>query len=402
MPLTPPNASEPGPSSATDADGPTGRIPLRFGWSEASGSLGDLGTFLPIAVALSATCGLNFAAVLLFAGLMNLATGWWFRQPLAVQPMKAIAALAIADQLSASSVLAAGVLMGVLMLALGWSGLAERLGRWVPAAAIRGIQLGIGLKLSISATAQASPQLTAATLLLAAALASALLWPRTRRLPLLLLVVAVGLIVAIGRAGLRLDPGLPLDWFNADAEAWKVAALQLLPAQAPLTLLNSLLAVCLLSADLYPGRGIPPRPMAVGVGLMNLVACPLGGMPMCHGAGGLAAQHAFGARTGGSVILLGGAKVTAALLLGAAAAPLLAAFPGWLLGSLLIIAGLRLAVEARRCRGRDAVLAAAVAAAVLAGWTLLAVAVVALGLALRRIIGPADHTKPVTPADDAR
>jgi MFS superfamily sulfate permease-like transporter len=127
--------------------------------------------------------------------------------------------------------------------------------------------------------------------------------------------------------------------------------------QLPLTLLNSVVAVCALSADYFPGRGIPPRRMAASVGLMNLVCVPLGGMPMCHGAGGLAAQHRFGARTGGSVILLGVMKIAAGLVLGAGLLSLLQAYPRSILAVMVLAAGLTLAAAARDAlKGRALVL----------------------------------------------
>ncbi|NJO54669.1 MAG: hypothetical protein HC829_07365, partial [Bacteroidales bacterium] len=86
--------------------------------------------------------------------------------------------------------------------------------------------------------------------------------------------------------------------------------------QVPLTLLNSVVAVCALSVDLFPHRPANPRLVAVSVALMNLVCCPLGAMPMCHGTGGLAGQHRFGARTGGSVVMLGATKMLLAVLVG--------------------------------------------------------------------------------------
>jgi hypothetical protein len=58
---------------------------------------------------------------------------------------------------------------------------------------------------------------------------------------------------------------------------------------------------------------------------------------MCHGSGGLAGKHAFGARTGGANLLLGGLYVAAALLAG-----VVAAFPMALLGVLLVLVAVHL------------------------------------------------------------
>jgi len=119
--------------------------------------------------------------------------------------------------------------------------------------------------------------------------------------------------------------------------------------QLPLTLLNSVIAVCALSGDYFPGRGIAPRRMAASVGLMNLLCVPFGGMPMCHGAGGLAAQYRFGARTGGSVVMLGVLKIAAGLLVGGALLTTLRHYPTSILAVMVIVAGLTLAKAAKDC-----------------------------------------------------
>ena len=117
--------------------------------------------------------------------------------------------------------------------------------------------------------------------------------------------------------------------------------------QIPLTTLNSVIAVCALSADLFPDRKISPRRVAVSVGVMNLVAAWFGGMPMCHGAGGLAGQYRFGARTNGSILFLGVVKMVIAVLFGASLMALCGAFPASILGVMLGFSGLELALSCR-------------------------------------------------------
>ena len=122
---------------------------MRFNLAEASGALGELGTFIPLTVSLVPICDLDLTSVLFFAGLYNLITGYLFNQPIPVQPMKAIAAVAIAETLSPGSIAAAGLGAGAVVFFLGFTGLVQVVERWVPHAVVRGIQLGVGLKLLI-------------------------------------------------------------------------------------------------------------------------------------------------------------------------------------------------------------------------------------------------------------
>ncbi len=345
---------------------------FRFDRLELSGSLGDLGTFLPLVVAMVLASHLDLGVVLVCAGLMNVITGLLFRQPIPVQPMKAIAAVAITEGLTQGELVASGLALGGIMLALSLTGAIGVLTRWVPRAVVRGIQLGVGLKLAVQGFASMGklPWLGADCVLLGVGAAALLLglwaWRKPAVLWLFLGGLAyLGLVKPEAYQGLTLGlPDLSLHWpAGADwaGGLWKAG----LP-QVPLTVLNSVLAVCALSADYFPGQGISPRRMAASVGLMNLVCAPLGGIPMCHGSGGLAAQVLFGARTGGSVVMLGLGKALAGLAFGGALLSLLQAYPSAILGVLLVFAGLELARAARESlAGSGLVVALATAAAIL-------------------------------------
>jgi MFS superfamily sulfate permease-like transporter len=121
-------------------------------------------------------------------------------------------------------------------------------------------------------------------------------------------------------------------------------------AQMPLTLLNSVFAVSLLAGQLFPNnrQRTTPTKIAISVGLMNLPVCLLGGIPLCHGSGGLAAQYRFGARSSLAVIIRGAVLLTIGLFFGKVALAWMLAFPSSLLGVFLLVAGVGLA-GASRC-----------------------------------------------------
>lgn len=332
---------------------------MRFDAGEASGSMGDLGTFIPLVVSLVAVCDLDLGSILLFSGLYNIITGITFNQPIPVQPMKAIAAVAIAETLAPGSIAAAGLGAGAIVFLLGATGLTETIERWIPRPVVRGIQLGVGLKLLIKGVSLIDPEpslsLDGWVLALVAGV-FVLVTARARRFPSALVLFVSGLaLLLIARP--ELAGGLSLGWAGPrltipTALEWRQGLLWGALPQVPLTLLNSVIAVCALSGDLFPGRRIGTRKMAISVGMMNLTGCWFGAMPMCHGAGGLAGQHRFGARTGGSVVLLGTAKLAVAVGLGSSALALLSAYPASILAVLLAFAGAELALPARDCRGR--------------------------------------------------
>ncbi len=338
---------------------------------ELSGGLGDLGLFLPLVVAMALATDMDLGVIFIAAGLMNIATGFLFRQPIPVQPMKAIAAVAITEGLMREDIAAAGICMGLIMICLAFSGLADKLDSYAPKAIVRGIQLGVGLKLAAKGITGISelPLIGLDSVLLAILALVALAVLERRRFPAALLIFLAGFAV-LGFASphvyddLRLaPPNLALHW--PTGSAWTGGFLNGALPQLPLTLLNSVIAVCALSGQYFPGRGITPKRMAASVGIMNLICAPFGAAPMCHGAGGLAAQYRFGARTGGSVVMLGLLKISVGLLLGGSLVGMIQAYPVGILGTMLFLAGFELARSARDLKRFQDVLPALTTAAVI-------------------------------------
>lgn len=349
----------------------------RFDRHEVAGSLGDLGTFLPLLVGMAAANGLDFASGLFFAGLFNLVTGLCFAIPMAVQPMKAVAAVAITQGLTAGQIAAAGATVSLTVLLLGLTGLVDRVQRAVPKPVVRGLQAALALALLAKGAAMilSTGSWTAPdghlTGLLAAAVTGALLFSRS--VPAALVLFAAGIGIAVWKdpaVASSLGVGFTLPrWAPPAPGDFRSAFLPAALPQIPLTVLNSVVAVCALSGDLFPDRRAEPRRVAVSVGAMNLVGAWFGGMPLCHGAGGLAGQYRFGARTNGSILLLGAAKVALAVLFGASLMALCRAFPASILGVMLAVSGVELgrSVLDQRTVPDLAVAAATAAACLLSG-----------------------------------
>jgi MFS superfamily sulfate permease-like transporter len=163
--------------------------------------------------------------------------------------------------------------------------------------------------------------------------------------------------------------------------------------QIPLTTLNSVIAVCALSADLFPDRPATPKRVSISVGLMNLVGCWFGAMPMCHGAGGLAGQYRFGARTNGSILFLGSAKILVAVLFGATLMAFCQVFLHSILGVMVAVSGLELALATRDQTGRTDASVMLITAGVCLGLENIALGfVIGCLLAWGWMIGPKRHS----------
>jgi len=327
----------------------------RLNRQEIAGALGDLGTFLPLLVGMAARNGLDFASSLFFAGLFNVISGLVFGIPIAVQPMKAIAAVALTEGLTVGEILAAGATVSLVVLLLGLTGLMDWLNRAIPRPVVRGLQLALGLSLlmkGLTLIAGTGAWVGADSYLIGgiAALVVVVLFS-SRKVPAALVLFILGIALTFWREprvmrALGLALALP-SWSPPAAADFITAFPKAALPQIPLTILNSVIAVCALSVDLFPERPAAPRRVAVSVGIMNLVATWFGGMPMCHGAGGLAGQYRFGARTNGSILFLGGMKMLIAVTFGASLMAFCQAFPASVLGVMLGVSGMELAVVTR-------------------------------------------------------
>lgn len=288
--------------------------------AEISGALGDLGTFLPIAIALSINGTISLSSTLVFSGVANILTGLFFGIPLPVQPMKAIAAVAIANAFTNGEIAAAGIFVSACIFVFSVTGLLRWFTDVIPIPVIKGIQVGAGLSLIIAAGGSLSklgwltPSWADNRIWAIVAFLFLLTTNYYRQIPYALVVLVVGLVFAIITAKQVMDlpnfrPWIPVLTVPGDGE-WSVGIVQAGIGQLPLTTLNSVIAVVHLASDLLP-EVTTPTTTSIGLSLsiINLVSCWFGAMPVCHGSGGLAAQYRFGSRSGSSVVFLGVLKL---------------------------------------------------------------------------------------------
>lgn len=405
-------------------------------WREASGSLGDLGTFLPLLVGLTVESGLDVGTTLIVTGVYNLVTAICFDVPMPVQPMKTIAAVALSDDaVTVSQIVAAGAFVSAAVFFLGATGLIDTFNRVVPRAVVHGMQIGLGMLLCVRAFKMAvfddsgdsnvRALLGADGLLVAAAALALAVFGGARKTfstrsrcvpsrcdedederperperpdrrsvdertlsssrsivsirsvenerpetdvengcpetttatrltspspspstpPTALALVLAGLALSATRPGslssLRVGPTTPKP-VTFTADDWATGIVKAGLPQLPLTTLNSVVAVCALSKELFPDRPAAPTRVATSVGAMNLAGAAIGVMPCCHGAGGLAAHYHFGARRGAATAFLGLCKLTLGALFGGSLLTLLRAFPKTVLGVMLGAASVEL------------------------------------------------------------
>ncbi len=351
---------------------------FEFNLRELAGSIGDFGTLIPLSIALITINGLSFTSVFLMVGLFYLASGLYYRLPIPVQPLKVVAAIAIVspDKVTPEVMSATGILFGAFLLLLAVTGLIDQVSRLFTKPIVRGIQLGLGFVLitkgiTFIKNQELFIQSSGNEVLIGsvpvnlivglAGIVLVLLLLTSKRFPAALVIVGAGIIVgtaygAFSNTEWNFGP-TRMDLFVPGLNDYATALMLLVIPQIPLTIGNAIIGTADTARSLFgkgeESRKATHRSLAASMGLANIPAGLLAGMPMCHGAGGLAAHYRFGARTGGSNIMIGLILGTIALAFGMGGVSILSSIPNAVLGVLLLFAGLELAILVRDVKQKE-------------------------------------------------
>jgi hypothetical protein len=326
----------------------------RFDRMEWAGAFGDLGTLIPFVVAYIAVLKIEPFGILFSFGAAMLICGLYYRTPFPVQPMKAIGAVAATQAaqtavITQGAVYSAGLVTGAIWLILGLTGAATRIAKIVPRTVVIGIVLGLGMGFMLEGIRMMNTD----WLIAAIGLAGTLLLLTNRVVPVMFLLLFFGAACALIQGhdamealrSLKFELRVPsLAFSHISGYDFAVGAMLLALPQLPLTLGNAIIAITEENNRLFPDRPVTERSVAISTGIINLGGAAIGGVPMCHGAGGMAGHVAFGARTGGAPIILGIILLSLAFFFSGSITAILAIFPRAVLGIILFFTGAQLAL----------------------------------------------------------
>ncbi len=331
----------------------------RYSISEWAGAAGDLGTILPLAFALVIFNGFSPHRLFFQWGLVFVATGLYFRIPVAVQPLKVMVVIAIAAGFGTAELASTAFFFGLLILLLSVTGFIRVLQRWFTQALVRGIQLGIGLILlqkafilvrdtGLHLGSEGTTLLNLALTVIVIVILG--IFQLRMKLPVSIVLLFLGIGFSL-LSGVRFPEPLSSEsivrlQLPETGFFWSALMLLMIP-QLPLTLGNAVYAASDACHTFWPGRSgrVSPTSLGMSIGISNLLIGTTGGFPVCHGAGGIAAYAKFGGRTGGTTVIIGSILIVSALI--RPAADLLFYIPIPLLGALLAIASWGLIILVR-------------------------------------------------------
>lgn len=333
---------------------PTSPAENRFDRMEWAGAFGDLGTLIPFVVAYISLLKMDPYGILLAFGVAKIIWGAYYKTPFPIQPMKAIGAVASTQAaqtiiITPNAVYGAGIVTGLIWLLLGVTGAAKKVADLVSRPVAVRIVMGLGFGFMLEGIKMMSQE----WILGGAALFATMLLLTNRAVPVMFLLLIAGAIAAVIRepmllgqlASMRVDFRLPT--FALAGMTWQefaVGTIFLALPQVPLTLGNAVIAVTEENNRLFPHRKVTEKKVAISTGIMNLLGPVVGAIPMCHGAGGMAGHVRFGARTGGSLIILGILILAVALFFSSSVDTIFRIFPTPILGVILFLTGAQLAL----------------------------------------------------------
>jgi len=334
---------------------------FEFNLRELAGSMGDFGTLFPLAIGFIAVNGMDPAGLFIMMGLANIALGLIYRLPMPLEPKKVVAVTAIAEEWPPHLIYNSAFGLGLVWFLLVFTGLLRKLVSITPLFLVRGIQIALAVMLGWRALEMTAP----APLLGLLAVAVAVLLQENRYAPAAVVIMALGVGIMAWRGELQQAvilgvtlPPLTLPRLDAMWEAMVLAGF----AQIPLSITNAVIAAAALIRDYFPDKAVSERKLMLNMGAMNVIGSFFGGMPMCHGAQGLAGQYYFGARTGGTPILEGLIEISFGLFLSRSIANILMGFPMALIGGMMFMVAIQLGKGVVKLRGWKLALAGVTAA----------------------------------------
>jgi len=320
---------------------------IKLNLNEASGAFGDIGTDLPLIVGMLMATNLEAANVLVVYGVLQILTALVYGIPMPVQPLKAVAMIVITQKVTATVIWGGGLAIGFLMLIITVTGLTAWLGKVIPKTVVRGIQLGLGIQLTLLAFKDYIPSDgTTGYIFAGIGFLIGIILIGNKKYPPALLILATGLIyLFIFNPGKVNGISINIPHFNLPALTWDdllTGFLILSLPQIPLSLGNSVFATKQLANDYFPEKKITFTKIGLTYSIMNLVSPLFGSIPVCHGSGGIAGHYTFGGRTGGSTLIYGIFFIMLGIFFSGSDASNLLLFPKPVLGVILIFEGVAL------------------------------------------------------------
>lgn len=320
---------------------------IQFNRNELSGAFGDIGTDLPLIIAMLAATDLKTASVLILFGLMQVLTSFIYGLPMPVQPLKAVALIVITQKISSAVLFGGGLAIGGIMLILTLTGVITWLGKIIPKTIIRGVQFGLGLQLCLLSFKDYIPaDKTYGYIVAFIAFCIGLVFIGNKKYPPAIFILLLGFVYAlIVNTSVFQTLSLHFPSYTMpeiSLENILAGFLLLALPQIPLSLGNSIFATNQLVKDYFPEKNISVKKIGLTYSVMNIVSSLLGGIPTCHGSGGIAGHYTFGARTGGSTLIYGLFYIALGLFFSLNPGNIFQLFPKPILGVILLFEGIAL------------------------------------------------------------
>lgn len=187
--------------------------------------------------------------MLIWFGVAQVVWGVYYGVPIFVEPMKALAALLLAETITTGEFLGAGIVLGVALLGVGATRTLERVSQYIGPPVVRGLQLGVALVLLETGVriGVAGPRLAGVALIATVVSIGLGYWRLSA-----IVVVLLGAGVAIFSGGFP-SPSLPsvAGGLTSEMATFTVPPARATLAQLAMTVGNAALATSVLLGDYF-------------------------------------------------------------------------------------------------------------------------------------------------------
>jgi hypothetical protein len=320
---------------------------IKLNRNEFSGAFGDIGTDLPLIIGMLLATNLQMSNVLIVYGVLQIFTSIIYGLPMPVQPLKAVALLVISQKISSNVIFGGGLAIGIIMLIFTLTGLLNWLNKIIPKTVIRGIQLGLGIQLCLLAMKVYIPSDNLTGYIFASlGFTTGIILIGNKKYPPAIFILLLGFVYILlfkFKIVSTIQLSLPQIIIpTLKYESIITGLLLLALPQITLSLGNSIFATNQLAKDYFPDKKITVKKIGFTYSVMNIISSFFGGIPVCHGSGGIAGHYSFGGRTGGSTFIYGLFYLLLGLFFSGNSVEPMQLFPKPILGVILLFEGVAL------------------------------------------------------------
>lgn len=274
------------------------------------GAFSDTPILLPMIALLSVVPDFSVQKVCLVFGLVYLSASYFFRVPISVQPLKSVAISAVTLGASFNEIKICGLILGLVFFAGSFLKL-DKLAEKIPVSIIHSIQAGLGALLILqgfkSFEFPFEHYVFIQSILITVIVAATIYFPAFGKVSLLGVLATLGVVMSLFAESTARSHVAQISQKLLQSQIRYDLVFSMLIPQMILTTANSVIGTCDVAKRYFKkdAARVSIQNLMISIGLGNVLVALVGGLPFCHGSGGVTAHYRGGSRSWYSTAFMG-------------------------------------------------------------------------------------------------